>query len=72
MFAEKFINRSIKERNKQRVNQESKIEISKEIMNQINKNHFYQRLKERTLSILVEIREVYKVNYKIKREYTPY
>ena len=39
-LAEKFIDHSIKERNKQKVTQESKIEISEEKMNQINKKHF--------------------------------
>ena len=36
-LAEKFIDYSIKERNKQKVTQESKIEILEEIRNQINK-----------------------------------
>ena len=71
-LAEKFIDHSIKERNKQKVTQESKIEISEEIMNQINKKHFYSRQKGRTLSMLVTSREVYKVNRKRKREYAPY
>ena len=68
----KFIDHSIKERNKQKVTQESKIEISEEIMNQINKKHFYSRQKGRALSMLVESRELYKVNRKRKREYVPY
>ena len=71
-LAEKFIDHSIKERNKQKVTQESKIEISEEIMNQINKKHFYSRQKGRALSMLVTSREVYKVNRKRKREYAPY
>ena len=71
-LAEKFIDHSIKERNKQKVTQESKIEISEEIMNQINKKHFYSRQKGRALSMLVASREIYKVNRKRKREYTPY
>ena len=71
-LAEKFIDHSIKERNKQKVTQESKIEISEEIMNQINKKHFYSRQKGRALSMLVASREVYKVNRKRKREYAPY
>ena len=71
-LAEKFIDHSIKERNKQKVTQENKIEISEEIMNQINKKHFYSRQKGRALSMLVTSREVYKVNRKRKREYTPY
>ena len=41
-------------------------------MNQINKKHFYSRQKGRALSMLVASREVYKVNRKRKREYTPY
>ena len=65
-LAEKFIDYSIKERNKQKVTQESKIEISKEIMNQINKKQFYSRQKERTLSLLVVNRKIYKVNRKRK------
>ena len=40
-FAEKFIDHSIKERNKQKVTQESRREISADIMKQINKKHFY-------------------------------
>ena len=71
-LAEKFIDHSIKERSKQKVTQESKIEISEEIMNQINKKHFYSKQKGRALSMLVTSREVYKVNRKRKREYTPY
>ena len=55
-LAEKFIDHSIKERNKQKVTQESKIEISEEIMNQINKKHFYSRQKGRALSMLVASR----------------
>ena len=71
-LAEKFIDHSIKERNKQKVTQESKFEISEEIMNQINKKHFYSKQKGRALSMLVTSREVYKVNRKRKREYAPY
>ena len=71
-LAEKFIDHSIKERNKQKVTQESKIEISEEIMNQINKKHFYSWQKGRALSMLVASREIYKVNRKRNREYTPY
>ena len=71
-LVEKFIDHSIKERNNQKVTQESKIEISKKIMNQINKKHFYSRQKGRALSMLVASREVYKVSRKRKREYTPY
>ena len=71
-LAEKFIDHSIKERNKQKVTQESKIDISEEIMNQINKKHFYSRQKGRALSMLVASREIYKVNRKRKREYAPY
>ena len=69
-LAEKFIDHAIKERNKQKVTQESKIEISSEIMDQINKKHFYSRQKGRALSMLVSSREIYKVNR--KREYKPY
>ena len=71
-LTEKFIDHSIKERNKQKVTQESKIEISEEIMNQINKKHFYSKQKGRALSMFVASREVYKVNSKRKREYAPY
>ena len=73
-LAEKFIDHAIKERNKQKVTQESKIEISVEIMDQINKKHFYSRQKGRALSMLVSSREIYKVNRKRKRkrEYKPY
>ena len=39
-LAEKFIDHSIKERNKQKVTQESKIEISEEIMNQNQQETF--------------------------------
>ena len=68
-LTEKFIDHVIKERNKQKVTQESKIEISAEIMDQINKKHFYSRQKGRALSMLSSSREVYKVNIKRKREY---
>ena len=71
-LAEKFIDHAIKERNKQKVTQESKIEISAEIMDQISKKHFYSRQKGRALSMLVSSREIYKVNRKRKREYKPY
>ena len=63
-LAEKFIDHSIKERNKQKVTQESKIEISEEIMNQINKKHFYYRHEGRALSMLVASREIYKLDKK--------
>ena len=69
-LAEKFIDHAIKERNKQKVTQESKIEISAEIMDQINKKHFYSRQKGWALSMLVSSREIYKVNR--KREYKTY
>ena len=52
-LAEKFIDHSIKERNKQKVTQESKIDLPEEIMNQINKKHFYSIQKGRALSMLV-------------------
>ena len=71
-LTEKIIDHSIKERKKQKVTQESKIEISEEIMNQIKKKHFYSRQKGRALSMLVTSREVYKVNRKRKREYILY
>ena len=71
-LAEKFIDHAIKERNKQKVTQESKIEIFVEIINQINKKHFDSRQKGRALSMLVSRREIYKVNRKRKREYKPY
>ena len=63
-LAEKFIDYSIKERNKQKVTQESKIEISEEIMEQINKQHFYSKQKDRALTMLVTSEEVYRVNKK--------
>ena len=44
-LAGKFIDHSIKERNKQKVAQESRIEISADIMEQINKKHFYSKQK---------------------------
>ena len=71
-LAEKFIDHSIKERNKQKVSQDSKIEISEEKMNKINKNYFYFLLKERAFSMLVASRKIYKVNRKRKRGYTSY
>ena len=71
-LAEKFIDHAIKERNKQKVTQESKKKISVEIMDQINKKHFYSRQKGRVLSMLVSSREIYKVNRSRKREYKPY
>ena len=71
-LAKKFIDHSIKERNKQRVTKESKLEISEEIMNQINKKHFYFRQKGRVLSMIVASRKIYKVNRKRKREYISY
>ena len=69
-LAEKFIDHAIKERNKQKVTQECKIEISAEIKDQINKKHFYSRQERRELSMLVSSRDIYKVNR--KREYKPY
>ena len=71
-LTEKFIDHSTKERNKQKVTQDSKIEISEEIMNQINKKHFYSNQKGRALSMFVASRKIYKVNRKRKREYAPY
>ena len=60
------------ERSKQKVTQESKIEITEEIINQIKKKHFYSRQKGRALSMLVASGEIYKLNSKRKREYAPY
>ena len=37
---------------------------------QINKKHFYSRQKGRVHSMIVDSREIYKVNRKHKREYT--
>ena len=37
---------------------------------QINKKHFYSRQKGRVHSMIVDSREIYKVNRKRKREYT--
>ena len=54
------------------VTQESKIEISEEIMEQINKQHFYSKQKGRALSMLVTSKEVYKVNRKRKKEYSAF
>ena len=56
-LAEKFIDHAIKERNKQKETQDSKIEISAEIMDQINKKNFYSRQKGRALSMLVSSRK---------------
>ena len=53
-LAEKFIDHFIKERKKQKVTQESKIEISEEIMNQINKKHFSQNKKEEHSQCLLQ------------------
>ena len=66
-LAQKFIDHSIKERNKQKVTQESKIEISEEIMKQINKKQFYYRQKRSALSMLVASREIHKVDRKRKK-----
>ena len=71
-LAEKFIDHSIKERNKQKVTQESRIEISADIMEQINKKLFYSKQKGRALSMLVTDKEIYKINRKRKREYSAY
>ena len=71
-LAEKFIDHSIKERNKQKVTQESRIEISADIMEQINKKYFYSKQKGRALSMLVTDKEIYKINRKRKREYSAY
>ena len=67
MLAELFIGRSIKERNKQRVTQESLKKISEEITNQINKKHFYQWQKGRKLSMFVASIEVYKGSIQNKK-----
>ena len=56
-LAEKFIDHSIKERNKQKVTQESRIEISADIMKQINKKHYYSKQKGRALSCLLRIKK---------------
>ena len=50
MLAKKLIDHSIKERNKQKVTQESRIEISADIMEQINKKHFYLKQKRRAFN----------------------
>ena len=71
-LVEKFIDHSIKERNKQKVAQESRIDISADIMEQINKKHFYSKQKGRALLILVTNKEIYKINIKRKREYSEY
>ena len=71
-LAENFINHSIKERNKQKVAQESRIEISADMMEQINKKHFYSKQKGRALSMLVTDKEICKINRKRKREYSTY
>ena len=52
-LAEKFIDHSIKQRNKDKVTQDSKIEISEYILNQINSKNFYSKQKGRALSMLV-------------------
>ena len=41
-------------------------------MEQINKQHFYSKQKERGLSMLVTSKEVYKVNRKRKKEYSAF
>ena len=69
-LAEKFIDHSIKERNNQKVTQESRKEISADIMEQINKKHFYSKQKGRALSMQVTDKEIYKINR--KREYFAY
>ena len=51
-------------REKSRNSHKKAKEISEEIMNQINKKHFYSRQKKRAHSMLVASREVYKVNRK--------
>ena len=56
----------------QKVTQESKIKISEEIMEQISKQHFYYKQKERALSMLVASKEIYKVNREKKREYSAF
>ena len=71
-LAEKFIDHSIQERKKQKVTQESRIEISADIMEQINKKHFYSKQKGRALSMLVTDKEIYIINRKRKREYSAY
>ena len=50
-LADKFIDHLIKQRNKDKVTQDSKIEISEEILNQLNSKHFYSKQKERALSM---------------------
>ena len=52
-LAEKFIDHSIKERNKQKVTQESRIEISADIMEQIKKKHFYSKIREKLYQCLL-------------------
>ena len=56
-LAEKFIDHSIKERNKQKVTQESRIEISADIMKQINKKHYYSKQNWRALLCLLRIKK---------------
>ena len=68
-LAEKFIDHSIKERNKYK-KQESRIEISADIMEQIKKKHIYSKQKGRALLMLVTDKEIYKINRKRKRENT--
>ena len=70
-LAEKFIDHSIKERNKYK-KQKSRIEISADIMEQIKKKHIYSKQKGRALSMLVTDKEIYKINRKRKREYSAY
>ena len=65
-----MIDHSIKEINKQKVTQESKIEISEEIISQINKKYFNIGQKGWEFSMIVASREIYKINR--KREHTPY
>ena len=70
-FVENTIDHFIKERNKQKVIQKSKIEISEKIMNQITKKYINSRHKGRPLFVLVICRKIYKTKYKRKRKYSP-
>ena len=63
---DKFVDHTIEERNKQKITQESQIEISAEIMEQINNKHFNSRQKGRALSMLVSNKSICKLNKKRK------
>ena len=62
----------LKNKKKQKVTQESRIEIAADIMEQINKKHFYSKQKGSAISMLVTDKEKFKINRKRKRGYSGY